>query len=78
MRCMAVDAVNILAFNSPEWFYAVMGAIHVAGIGAGIYGSNSPAGIFYLRLISTVLAAIYTRRDQPETKACALFSIHSS
>jgi long-chain-fatty-acid--CoA ligase ACSBG len=44
----AADAVNILAFNSPEWFYAVMGVIHIAGIGAGIYGSNNPEGVRFV------------------------------
>ena len=44
----ATDSVNILAFNSPEWFYAVMGVIHIGGIGAGIYGSNNPEGVRYV------------------------------
>lgn len=34
--------VNIIGFNSVEWFIANMGAIAAGGISAGIYASNLP------------------------------------
>ncbi|CAM9880524.1 unnamed protein product, partial [Ectocarpus sp. 12 AP-2014] len=36
------QCVNIIGFNSTEWFIANMGAIAAGGIAAGIYTSNLP------------------------------------
>jgi long-chain-fatty-acid--CoA ligase ACSBG len=33
--------VNIIGFNSPEWVIAQIGAIFAAGVGAGVYATNS-------------------------------------
>jgi len=38
----AHDAVNIIGFNSWQWFTANMGCILAGGIAAGQYGTNSP------------------------------------
>ena len=35
-------SINIIGFNSAEWFIANMGAIAAGGIAAGIYTSNLP------------------------------------
>jgi long-chain-fatty-acid--CoA ligase ACSBG len=34
------DIINILGFNSPEWFMANCGAIAAGGVAAGIYATN--------------------------------------
>jgi len=44
----ASDTVNILAFNSPEWYAAAIGAIVIGGISAGIYGTNNADGCRYV------------------------------
>lgn len=35
-------AVNVIGFNSPEWFIANNGAIMAGGLSAGIYTTNTP------------------------------------
>ena len=35
--CLCVPRVNVIGFNSPEWFIAEMGAILAGGKAAGIY-----------------------------------------
>ena len=40
--------VNVLGFNSPEWFVANMGAMMAGGICAGIYVSNSAEACHYV------------------------------
>lgn len=41
------DCVNIIGFNSPEWFVAQMGAILCGGKAAGVYTTNEPAACKY-------------------------------
>jgi long-chain-fatty-acid--CoA ligase ACSBG len=41
-------AVNILGFNSKEWFCANQGTIMAGGIAAGIYASNLPDACHYI------------------------------
>ena len=41
------DCVNIIGFNSPEWFVAQMGAILAGGKAAGVYTTNEPAACKY-------------------------------
>lgn len=40
--------VNVLGFNSPEWFIASVGAILAGSITAGIYTSNAPDACHYV------------------------------
>lgn len=42
------QAVNIMGFNSPEWFIANMAAVFMKGKGAGIYGTNGPEACKYI------------------------------
>ena len=42
------DCINIIGFNSPEWFFANFGAIAAGGIASGIYTTNSPDACFYV------------------------------
>lgn len=44
----ATEAVNILAFNSPEWFIADLAAIAAGGKVAGIYPTNTPDACRYI------------------------------
>lgn len=41
-------AVCILGFNSPEWFFANLGAIYAGGISAGIYLTNTSDACFHV------------------------------
>jgi len=43
----AHDCVNVIGFNSPEWFMAQMGAILAGGKAAGVYTTNEPAACSY-------------------------------
>jgi long-chain-fatty-acid--CoA ligase ACSBG len=40
--------INILGFNSPEWFIANCGAVFAGGIAAGIYATNLPDACKYI------------------------------
>jgi long-chain-fatty-acid--CoA ligase ACSBG len=40
--------INIIGFNSPEWFIANCGAIFAGGIAAGIYTTNTAAACHYI------------------------------
>eukprot|EP00002_Diphylleia_rotans_P040189 TRINITY_DN947_c0_g1_i23.p1 TRINITY_DN947_c0_g1~~TRINITY_DN947_c0_g1_i23.p1 ORF type:complete len:556 (+),score=105.11 TRINITY_DN947_c0_g1_i23:902-2569(+) len=40
--------ISIISFNSPEWYFAALGAIHVGGILSGIYTTNSPDQCQYI------------------------------
>lgn len=42
------DAVNIIGFNAPEWFFANNGSIFAGGIAAGIYTTNGPESCKYI------------------------------
>lgn len=42
------DIINIIGFNSPEWFMANFGAIAAGGIAAGIYATNLPDACKYI------------------------------
>lgn len=41
-------SVNIIGFNSPEWFIADLAAVACGGIAAGIYTTNLPEACFYI------------------------------
>ena len=42
------DTVNILGFNSPEWFFSCLGAMAAGGVAAGIYATNKSEACFYI------------------------------
>ena len=42
------DCVNIIGFNSPQWFMAQMGAILAGGAAAGVYTTNEPSACEYV------------------------------
>eukprot|EP01084_Bolivina_argentea_P239416 402415_1 len=42
------QAVAIIGFNSPEWFFSNMGAIFAGGKAAGIYTTNGAEGCKYI------------------------------
>ena len=42
------DCVNIIGFNSPEWFMGQMGAILAGGKAAGVYTTNEPSACQYV------------------------------
>jgi long-chain-fatty-acid--CoA ligase ACSBG len=52
MGFVAHDTVNIIGFNSPEWFQAQMGAIMAGGAAAGVYTTNEPSACEYVAVHS--------------------------
>jgi long-chain-fatty-acid--CoA ligase ACSBG len=46
--CSKFDIVNIIGFNSPEWFMANHGAIQAGCVSAGIYATNNAAACKYV------------------------------
>merc|ERR1719282_1784040 len=48
LGCEQHTAINILGFNSPEWFFAAMGGICAGLTPAGIYITNGPDGCEYI------------------------------
>ena len=44
----ANSGINILGFNSPEWFFADLAAIAAGGIAAPIYTTNGPEAVQYI------------------------------
>jgi len=42
------ESVNIIGFNSPEWFFANNGAVLAGGKAAGIYTTNGPDACAYI------------------------------
>jgi len=44
----AHDTVNVIGFNSPEWFYAGLGAIMAGGACAGVYTTNESSACEYV------------------------------
>jgi len=48
LGCTQHGAVNVLAWNSPEWYFAAVGAIFSGMTPAGIYTTNSPEAVEYI------------------------------
>lgn len=48
LGCVQHEAVNILGFNAPEWFFSAVGAIFAGLTPAGIYITNTPDGVEYI------------------------------
>ena len=58
------QAINIIGFNSPEWFIADVGAIFGGGVAAGIYTTNEPEACFYVTDHSEAVAVVCEGREQ--------------
>ena len=63
----AHDTVNVIGFNSPEWFYAGLGAIMAGGACAGVYTTNEASACEYVASHSEV-------RGLPALLACLLLA----
>lgn len=48
LKCSMYGVVNILGFNSPEWFISNNGSILAGCIAAGIYATNAPDACAYI------------------------------
>mmetsp|Transcript_59455 Transcript_59455/g.138487 ORF Transcript_59455/g.138487 Transcript_59455/m.138487 type:complete len:653 (+) Transcript_59455:67-2025(+) len=48
LSCEQHGAVSILGFNSPEWYFAAVGAIFAGLTPAGIYTTNGPDAVQYI------------------------------
>lgn len=48
LGCQKFDIINLIGFNSPEWFFANFGAIAAGCIAAGIYATNAPEACKYI------------------------------
>lgn len=48
LEVSAYKIVNIIGFNSPEWFIANLGSILGGCIAAGIYSTNTPEACMYI------------------------------
>lgn len=46
------NAVGIMGFNSPEWFFSSLGCIFAGGLAVGIYTTNTPEATKYVAEIS--------------------------
>lgn len=62
----ASRSVNIIGFNSPEWFIANCGAIAAGGIAAGIYTTNLPEACAYVANHSEAEVILCEGRKQLE------------
>jgi len=60
----AYDAVNILGFNSPEWFIGNMAAIACGGLAAGIYTTNGPKACHFIAHHSKAKIIIVENHEQ--------------
>jgi hypothetical protein len=60
------ESVSIIGFNSPEWFFANMGAIAAGGKAAGIYTTNEPEACHYIAEHSDSRVAVVENEQQLE------------
>jgi long-chain-fatty-acid--CoA ligase ACSBG len=58
------QSVNIIGFNSPEWFFADVGAIAAGGWAAGIYTTNGPEACQYVSDHSEAVVVVVQDRVQ--------------
>jgi long-chain-fatty-acid--CoA ligase ACSBG len=76
------DTINIIGFNSPEWFFSNFGAIAAGGVSAGIYTTNSPEACQYISEHSKARVVVcegvkqlekYYGMDLPNLKALVMY-----
>lgn len=60
------QSVNIIGFNSYEWFVADVGAIYAGGLAAGIYTTNGPAACQYIAEHSAAAVVVVENQKQLE------------
>jgi long-chain-fatty-acid--CoA ligase ACSBG len=60
------DIINIIGFNSPEWFIGNLGAIAAGGVSAGIYATNLPEACKYISSHSKAKVVICDGQKQLE------------
>ena len=58
------EIVNILGFNSPEWFVANMGTIMGGGIAAGLYNTSSTEACMYISQHSKAVIVVVDDKHQ--------------
>lgn len=71
LGCEQHTAINILGFNSPEWFECAMGGIQAGLTPAGIYITNGPDGIEYI-LSHSKASVIFVDSDPQLQKVLAI------
>jgi long-chain-fatty-acid--CoA ligase ACSBG len=64
LKFAAHRAVNIIGFNSPEWFIANMGAIAAGGLAAGIYTTNNKEACKYIAHHSEAEIVVCENKEQ--------------
>eukprot|EP00928_Gymnodinium_smaydae_P048421 TRINITY_DN32372_c0_g1_i1.p1 TRINITY_DN32372_c0_g1~~TRINITY_DN32372_c0_g1_i1.p1 ORF type:complete len:658 (+),score=116.86 TRINITY_DN32372_c0_g1_i1:51-2024(+) len=71
LGCEQHTAINILGFNSPEWFECAMGGIQAGLTPAGIYITNGPDGIEYI-LSHSKASVIFVDSDPQMQKVLSI------
>ncbi len=69
LKCGSFKVINILGFNSPEWFIANNGSILAGCIAAGIYSTNTPAACQYITQHSKAEVVVLDGNKQLEKYA---------
>ena len=69
LKCNMYRVVNILGFNSPEWFISNNGSILAGCIAAGIYATNTPEAAAYITQHSKAEVIIVDGNKQLEKYA---------
>jgi long-chain-fatty-acid--CoA ligase ACSBG len=85
LKIESFKIVNILGFNSPEWFFACLGSVLAGCIGTGIYITNTPAACRYISEHSKAEVVVlegnhqlekycgFTRDDLPNLKVLVVY-----
>ena len=60
----AFGVVNIIGFNSPEWFFADIGAIMAGGVATGIYTTSNDDSCQYVTEHSSAKVVFVENREQ--------------
>lgn len=71
LGCAKHESINILAFNSPEWFFAAIAGIFSGMLTAGIYITNTPDGVEYI-LDHSKCRVLFVDSDPQLQKALAV------
>jgi long-chain-fatty-acid--CoA ligase ACSBG len=88
LGCAKFDIINILGFNSPEWFFSNHGAIAAGCVSAGIYATNNSVACKYISEHSKAKVVVCEglkqlekyyeiSKDLPHLKAIAVYGVDS-